>query len=63
MQLICISDLESDFINPHDAARRINGFVHPELGLHGMLSVAFLLTGHWAMFLVNVPLILFHAYM
>ncbi|CAI5488717.1 unnamed protein product [Closterium sp. Naga37s-1] len=58
--LICISDLENDFINPHDAARRVNGFVFPEISLHSGLTVVFALTGHWLMFLINLPLALYH---
>uniref|UniRef100_A0A1D1XI01 Protein cornichon 4 n=1 Tax=Anthurium amnicola TaxID=1678845 RepID=A0A1D1XI01_9ARAE len=54
-QLMCLADLEFDYINPFDSASRINGVIMPEFVLQGLLSVLFLLTGHWLMFLFCVP--------
>lgn len=59
--LICLSDLENDFINPHDSAARINKFVVPEFAGHAGLTVLLLFTGHWIMFLLNLPLLVYHA--
>eukprot|EP00271_Cylindrocystis_brebissonii_P021387 TRINITY_DN7579_c0_g2_i1.p1 TRINITY_DN7579_c0_g2~~TRINITY_DN7579_c0_g2_i1.p1 ORF type:complete len:157 (+),score=33.08 TRINITY_DN7579_c0_g2_i1:440-910(+) len=58
--LICLSDLENDFINPHDSTLRINKFLLPEMVLQGSLTALYLVTGRWFMFLFNVPLLLFH---
>ncbi|XP_042510301.1 protein cornichon homolog 4-like [Macadamia integrifolia] len=54
-QLICLADLEFDYINPYDSARRINSVVLPEFVTQGVLSILFLITGHWVMFLLCVP--------
>eukprot|EP00897_Mesotaenium_endlicherianum_P006738 jgi/Mesen1/6092/ME000031S05365 len=59
--LICLSDLENDFINPHDATSRINVWVFPEMALHGLLTACYLVTGRWLMWLLNMPLLLWHA--
>eukprot|EP00850_Spirogloea_muscicola_P005883 SM000027S09664 [mRNA] locus=s27:628536:629875:+ [translate_table: standard] len=61
VQLICLSDLENDFINPHDSASRINLLVAPEAALHAGLSVLHLVTGRWVFALLNAPLVVYHA--
>ncbi|KAG0583596.1 hypothetical protein M758_3G149700 [Ceratodon purpureus] len=59
-QLMCLSDLEFDYINPFDSSSRINSFIIPEFLIHGALSCVYLLTGHWLLFLLNVPLTYYH---
>jgi hypothetical protein len=59
-QLMCLSDLEFDYINPFDSASRINKFVVPEIALHVGLSCLYLVFGYWLIFLINVPLIYYH---
>jgi hypothetical protein len=59
-QLMCLSDLEFDYINPFDSSSRINSFIIPEFVIHGGLGCVYLLTGHWLLFLLNVPLIYYH---
>lgn len=59
-QLMCLSDLEFDYINPFDSSSRINSFIIPEFVIHGILSCVYLLTGHWLLFLLNVPLTYYH---
>ncbi|KAK4578557.1 hypothetical protein RGQ29_028592 [Quercus rubra] len=54
-QLICLVDLESDYINPFDSASRINSSVLPEFIAQGLLCLFFLLTGSWVMFLSSLP--------
>uniref|UniRef100_A0A5B6ZRD2 Cornichon family protein n=1 Tax=Davidia involucrata TaxID=16924 RepID=A0A5B6ZRD2_DAVIN len=54
-QLMCLADLEFDYINPYDSASRINRVILPEFVTQGVLSVLYLLTGHWVMSLLNVP--------
>ncbi|KAF6138252.1 hypothetical protein GIB67_019422 [Kingdonia uniflora] len=53
--LMCLADLEFDYINPYDSARRINGVVLPEFISQGALCFLFLVSGHWVMFLISVP--------
>ncbi|XP_008791286.1 protein cornichon homolog 4 [Phoenix dactylifera] len=54
-QLMCLADLEFDYINPYDSSLRINKVVIPEFVLQGVLCLLFLLSGHWLMFLFCVP--------
>ncbi|KAL2650673.1 hypothetical protein R1flu_018801 [Riccia fluitans] len=59
-QLMCLSDLEFDYINPFDSASSINKFVLPEFILHGALCTLYLFTGYWVVFLLNLPLAYYH---
>ncbi|GBG61058.1 hypothetical protein CBR_g18650 [Chara braunii] len=57
---ICLSDLENDFINPHDSASRINKCIFPEYIAQGVLTTIFLLSGRWFLFVCNAPLVVHH---
>ncbi|XP_011625461.1 protein cornichon homolog 4 [Amborella trichopoda] len=59
-QLICLSDLEYDYINPYDSSSRINAIIMPEFVTQGVLSALFLLTWHWFMFLLMAPVTYYH---
>ncbi|XP_058075580.1 protein cornichon homolog 2-like [Magnolia sinica] len=59
-QLVCLSDLEFDYINPYDSSSRINAVVMPEFVIQGALSAIFLLTWHWFMFLIAAPITYYH---
>ncbi|KAL2347391.1 hypothetical protein Fmac_001391 [Flemingia macrophylla] len=59
-QVLILSKLESDYINPFDASSRINYFVLPEFIVQGALCALCLFTGHWFMFLLTVPFICYH---
>ncbi|XP_072971179.1 protein cornichon homolog 2-like [Typha angustifolia] len=59
-QLICLSDLESDYINPYDSSSRINAVVIPEFLVQGVLCTTFLLTWHWFPFLIMAPITYYH---
>ncbi|XP_022969840.1 protein cornichon homolog 4-like [Cucurbita maxima] len=54
-QLMCLADLEFDYINPYDSSSRINKVVLPEFITQGVLCFFYLLTGHWIMSLFCVP--------
>ncbi|XP_012087083.1 protein cornichon homolog 4 [Jatropha curcas] len=54
-QLMCLADLEFDYINPYDSSSRINKVILPEYITEGVLCLFFLLTGHWCMALLCVP--------
>lgn len=60
-QLMSLSDLEFDFINPYDSSSRVNMLVIPEFAIQGGLGLLFLFTGHWIMFLLSAPLMYYHA--
>ncbi|CAJ1910132.1 unnamed protein product [Sphenostylis stenocarpa] len=55
-----LSDLEADFINPYDASSRINYIIVPEFIGQGLLCAFCLLTGHWIMFLMTIPVTCYH---
>ncbi|XP_051136879.1 protein cornichon homolog 4-like [Andrographis paniculata] len=55
IQLVCLADLELDYINPYDSTKKINKFVMPEFITQGVLCFLFLATGHWIMSLLCVP--------
>ncbi|XP_010265774.1 PREDICTED: protein cornichon homolog 1 [Nelumbo nucifera] len=59
-QLICLSDLEFDALNPYDTSSRINLVVIPEFVMQGALCTLFLLTWHWFLFLITVPVTFYH---
>uniref|UniRef100_A0A199U9R0 Cornichon family protein n=1 Tax=Manihot esculenta TaxID=3983 RepID=A0A199U9R0_MANES len=54
-QLMCLADLEFDYINPYDSSSRINKVILPEYIAEGVLCLFYLLTGHWCMSLLCVP--------
>ncbi|XP_059428824.1 protein cornichon homolog 1 [Corylus avellana] len=59
-QIVILTDLESDYINIYDTASRINHIVVPEFIVQGVLCAIFLVTWHWFMFLITVPLTCYH---
>jgi len=61
-ELISFADLESDYINPIDLCSRINLFILPEVVVHCFLTLLFFLSGFWFEFILNVPLVAWHAY-
>ncbi|CAM8960895.1 unnamed protein product [Rhodiola kirilowii] len=54
-QIICLSDLESDYLNPYESSSRINALILPEYLVQAGLCALFLLTWHWFMFLLTLP--------
>ncbi|KAK4476528.1 hypothetical protein RD792_015684 [Penstemon davidsonii] len=54
-QLMCLADLEYDYINPYDSASRINKAVLPEFVTQGVFCFLHLITGHWIMLLMCLP--------
>ncbi|KAF9679694.1 hypothetical protein SADUNF_Sadunf06G0041100 [Salix dunnii] len=59
--LLCITDLEVDQMDPFVATANINRWILPEFVLQAVLSLLLLLTGHWILFLLAVPLTCYHA--
>ncbi|CAN4075964.1 unnamed protein product [Withania somnifera] len=60
-QLISLTDLEFDYINPYDTASRINKVVLPEFITQGVLCFLYLITGHWVMLLYCLPYLYYNA--
>lgn len=59
-QLMCLADLEFDYINPYDSASRINIVIIPEFVTIGVLCCIYLVTGHWFMALFCGPYIYYN---
>ncbi|XP_071724369.1 protein cornichon homolog 4-like [Rutidosis leptorrhynchoides] len=59
-QLVCLADLESDYLNPYDSALKINMVVLPEIVIGGVLCVVYFLTGHWFLCLLSLPYVYFN---
>lgn len=60
LQLMYLTDLEGDYINPYDSAAQINMLVFPEFFTQGTLCILFLITEHWFMFLLSLPYLYFN---
>ncbi|KAF6168302.1 hypothetical protein GIB67_018142 [Kingdonia uniflora] len=60
MQYTSLADLESDHTNPYDASSSINACVIPEFVIQGALGAFFLLTWHWFLFILSVPITCYH---
>lgn len=58
---ILYADLEADYINPIELCSKVNKLITPESAIHAALSLLFLLSGHWFVFLLNLPLIAYNA--
>ncbi|KAM7259393.1 hypothetical protein ACFE04_015134 [Oxalis oulophora] len=58
--LMCLADLEFDYINPYDSSSRINRVIIPEYIVGGVLCALHIVTGHWAMALLCVPYIYYN---
>lgn len=57
--VITLSDLECDYLNAQQCCYRLNLWVIPKLVAHLLLSLVFLLTGHFYLFLASLPLAAF----
>ena len=51
-----LDDLQADFVNPHDASRRINRLVDYEIGAWVAASALMLCGGHYVIFAANAPM-------
>lgn len=58
--VVALTDLQNDFMNPHDAARRINRLIWFEILAHCVGTGAMALSGSFLLAIVNVPLIVWH---
>ncbi|KAI9080750.1 hypothetical protein K1719_037263 [Acacia pycnantha] len=59
-QILILTDLEADYVNPHEASSRINYLVVPEFIGQATLCALFLLTRHWFMILLTIPVTAYH---
>ncbi|XP_057981593.1 protein cornichon homolog 4-like [Malania oleifera] len=54
-QLMCLVDLEFDYMNPYDSASRVNKVALFEIAPQGILCLFYLATRHWSMLLMSLP--------
>ncbi|PRQ59082.1 hypothetical protein RchiOBHm_Chr1g0366251 [Rosa chinensis] len=54
-QLMCLTDLEDDYISSYDSSSLINSTVLPEFIVQGVWCVILLITRHWFMLLLALP--------
>lgn len=59
-QAIKLSDLENDFINPHDASNTLNNVVLPEFGLQAFMTLFTLLSGRWCIAIPHLGMLVFN---
>lgn len=59
-QLIELSNLEVDHINPRDLRDNIQPYILPEHCVQIGMTVLFLFTGNWVACLLNLPLAVYH---
>ncbi|KAF5914073.1 hypothetical protein HPG69_010232, partial [Diceros bicornis minor] len=60
--IITLSDLECDYINARSCCSKLNKWVIPELVGHAIVTVLMLVSLHWFIFLLNLPVATWNIY-
>ncbi|XP_076360528.1 cornichon-like protein [Tachypleus tridentatus] len=60
--VVTLSDLECDYLNAQQCCTKLNMWVIPELIGNGVLTFFLLVTFHWFLFLLNIPMTIWQAY-
>ncbi|NWX83625.1 CNIH4 protein, partial [Nothoprocta ornata] len=60
--IITLSDLECDYINARSCCSKLNKWVVPELVGHAIVTVLMLISLHWFIFLLNLPVATWNIY-
>uniref|UniRef100_A0A8C5Q4S8 Protein cornichon homolog 4 n=1 Tax=Leptobrachium leishanense TaxID=445787 RepID=A0A8C5Q4S8_9ANUR len=60
--IITLSDLECDYINARSCCSKLNKWVQPELICHTLVTVLMLVTLHWIILLLNLPVATWNIY-
>jgi len=61
--LIMIDDLQRDYSNPVDMTSKVNWIWWPDFGLYATITFLFLISGHWFIFLLHLPLAVYNGYL
>ncbi|EDL13130.1 cornichon homolog 4 (Drosophila), isoform CRA_b [Mus musculus] len=61
-RIITLSDLECDYINARSCCSKLNKWVIPELVGHTIVTVLMLVSLHWFIFLLNLPVATWNIY-
>uniref|UniRef100_A0A8V0Z360 Cornichon family member 4 n=1 Tax=Gallus gallus TaxID=9031 RepID=A0A8V0Z360_CHICK len=62
LQIITLSDLECDYINARSCCSKLNKWVVPEVIGHAVVTVLMLISLHWFIFLLNLPIATWNIY-
>ena len=57
--LVCLTDLQNDFMNPHDTANQINKLVKPEVLFHLVVVVITTAMRRFGLCLMHLPVLLY----
>ncbi|KAI5709472.1 protein cornichon homolog 4 isoform X1 [Diaphorina citri] len=60
--IITLSDVECDHLNAQDCYQRLNFWIPVKMGAQVGVTVLLLLTGHYYLFLMNVPMSAWNVY-
>uniref|UniRef100_A0A669PJN4 Cornichon family AMPA receptor auxiliary protein 4 n=4 Tax=Galliformes TaxID=8976 RepID=A0A669PJN4_PHACC len=60
--IITLSDLECDYINARSCCSKLNKWVVPEVIGHAVVTVLMLISLHWFIFLLNLPIATWNIY-
>ncbi|KAB0362765.1 hypothetical protein FD755_021321 [Muntiacus reevesi] len=60
--IITLSDLECDYINASSCCSKLIKWVIPELADHTLVTVLMLISLHWFIFLLNLPVAAWNIY-
>jgi len=58
-----VDDLQKDYTNPVDMTAKVNFMWWPDIGIYAVLCFIFLVTGHWVVLLLHLPLLAYHIYL
>ncbi|KAL5463385.1 hypothetical protein EMCRGX_G032278 [Ephydatia muelleri] len=53
--IVCLSDLECDFLNTTQGCKQLNKWALPEIAATSLVPVILLLSWHWVLFIVTFP--------
>lgn len=56
-QVLILSDLECDYINAQQCCSKLNFWSIPKVSAHVLVTLILLVSGHWVLFLVNIPFV------
>lgn len=60
--MITLSDFECDYLNAQQCCSKLNFWMLPKFIFHAILVFIFLVTGHWVVFILNLPFITYLGY-
>lgn len=55
LQVLILSDLECDYLNAQQCCSKLNFWTIPKVTAHVITAALLLFSGHWILFLVNMP--------